>query len=181
MITDFIINQMIIKNNNIRLIKKNVSGIWGLSGSTTTNGPVNMFSVTSSGLNGISDFGIGIADPITRYKTIKNGSWHIQDTWNQCSVPSFETTLDVDVNHHISLTQNSTIFSDLLVKSNGILNINNNSILQVGNPTLLKSTNLESSGILNVSNGLFKVFGLFHQHPNSTTEIGTGSGFEVKQ
>lgn len=167
--------------DKIRIIKKSPSNIWANSGATITTGPSDMAIVTATGLDGIADFGIGIGDDISKYKSINNGNWLIQDNWNQCSIPALETTLDVEISHNVSLSQNVTIYSHLFVKNNGILNINNNSILQVGNPTLLKSTNLESSSLLNVSNGLFKVFGLLNLHPTSNLEISPGSSLEVKQ
>ena len=167
--------------NNIRLIRKNTNNVWGLSGSTTTNGPNNMFSVTAEGLNGIADFGIGIADTLSNYKSIRDGNWNIEDTWNQCSVPAFETLLNVEVNDNVMLFQDANIQSNLTIKNGGVLNIGNNSILQVGNPLLLRSAILEESSILNIGAGLLKVYGILHQNHNSETTIEFGSGIEIKQ
>lgn len=167
--------------NNIRLIRKNVSNVWGLSGSMTTNGPTNMFSVTAEGVNGIADFGIGIADTITYYKSIKDGNWHTEDTWNQCSFPAFETTLDVEVNNNVMLMQNANILSNITIKNGGDLNIDNNSILQVGSPVQLRTAVLEEGSILGIGSGVLKVYGTLHHHQNSETNIESGSLIEVRQ
>ncbi len=167
-------------DNTIRLIKKSTQNIWALSGATNTNGPSSITSVGATGLNGISDIGIGIADTIVNYTTIRNGSWYVQDTWNQCSTPTFETNRNVEVNHDVDLWQNLTIHSDLFIKNNGILNIDNNAIFNVGDNSLLKTANIEMGGKVNIINGNFNMFGLYYQYPGSNTIIDGTSKLEVK-
>ncbi len=166
--------------DKIRPIRKSPSNIWANSGATNTTGPSNMYSVTATGLSGIADFAIGIGDTITKYQSINNGSWSIQDTWNQCSVPPDETSLDMEVSHVVDFSNNFTLLGDLNIKDSGVLNVIGNSILQVGNLSMPKTITLESGGLLNVINGILRVYGLLEQQNDSTIDIKSGSSIEIK-